>query len=84
MRRAESVSRRYGVGQHACSEAERQPVWNITRGLSVAELVIEHVSDSVARESWGHIVCAKAPPPHSHRLVGYLGEIKTGAMDGPK
>jgi hypothetical protein len=50
----------------------------------VAELVIEHVSNSVAKGIMGsHRVCPNALSPLPH-AVGCLGEIKTGGMDDPK
>ena len=46
----------------------------------MAELVIEHVSESVAKGIMG----SKRPLPTPTRPVGYLGEIKTGGMYDPK
>jgi hypothetical protein len=87
VRRAESVSRRYSraARMFRSRKTTRLEDHKRSRLLSVAaELVIEHVSDSVAEGIMGsHRVCQSASP-HSHRLVGYLGEIKTGAMDDPK
>lgn len=86
VRRAESVSRRAAGMFRSRKIPTRLGIsQDVTSVLSVvAELVIKHVSDCVAKGIMGsHRVCESAQCP-SHRMVGYLGEIKTGGMYGPK